>query len=80
MEGTIIIIAIAVVWTIISSANDSNKNSEIVDELCKGKTDEQQKVIKYFCLEGGCFQSVLSDEEYEQKISRRLKEPQPKRG
>ncbi len=36
-----------------------------IKRLCKGRTPEQQRVIKYFLGAGGCLSSSLSDEEYD---------------
>jgi hypothetical protein len=39
----------------------------------KGRTPEQQKVIKYFFGAGGCFKKGLSDEEYESMVMEKAK-------
>ena len=39
-----------------------------IKELCKGKTDEQKKVIRYFVREG-CLSSTMSDAEYDSLIN-----------
>ncbi len=36
-----------------------------IKRLCKGRTEEQKKVIKYFLGGGGCLASTLKDEEYD---------------
>lgn len=39
-----------------------------IKELCKGKTDEQKKVIRYFVREG-CLSGTMSDAEYDSLIN-----------
>ncbi|MCD7724927.1 MAG: hypothetical protein LUI12_05155 [Clostridiales bacterium] len=39
--------------------------SQDIKRLCKGRTEEQKKVIKYFLGGGGCLSSGLKDEEYD---------------
>ena len=39
-----------------------------IKRLCKGRTTEQQQVIKYFLGGGGCLSSGLSDEQYESMV------------
>jgi hypothetical protein len=41
--------------------------------LCKGRTPEQQSVIKYFLSTGGCFSKGLSDEAYEGIVQKKAK-------
>lgn len=36
-----------------------------IKRLCKGRTEEQKKVIKYFLGGGGCLSSTIQDEEYD---------------
>ncbi|OGL42980.1 MAG: hypothetical protein A2161_04655 [Candidatus Schekmanbacteria bacterium RBG_13_48_7] len=39
-----------------------------IKKLCKGRTREQQAVIRYFLAGGGCLSSSISDEDYESKV------------
>lgn len=48
-----------------------------IKQLCKGRTSQQQKVIKYFCGTG-CLESSLSDQEYDQMVLARAREVGPK--
>lgn len=41
-----------------------------IKELCKGKTDEQKKVIRYFVREG-CLSGTMSDAEYDSLVNSR---------
>jgi hypothetical protein len=41
--------------------------------LCKGRTPEQQSVIKYFLSTGGCFSKGLSDGAYEEIVQQKAK-------
>ena len=36
-----------------------------IKRLCKGRTEEQKQVIKYFLGGGGCLSSTLTDEQYD---------------
>jgi hypothetical protein len=40
--------------------------------LLKGRTDEQQKVIKYFKKPVGCFSKNITDEEYDALVQRKV--------
>ncbi len=44
-----------------------------IKRLCKGRTDEQQKTIKYFLGTGGCLSKSISDEEYEAAVQAKAK-------
>lgn len=44
-----------------------------IKRLCKGRTLEQQKTIKYFLGGGGCLSSTISDEEYETSVMAKAK-------
>lgn len=48
------------------------KNAER-DKLLKGRTPEQQEVIKYFYGAGGCFASTITDDQYESKVMAKVK-------
>jgi len=48
------------------------KNAEM-KRLLRGKTPEQQKVIKYFFGDGGCMGGGLKDEEYEAMVMAKAK-------
>lgn len=39
-----------------------------IKRLCKGRTEEQKKVIRYFLGGGGCLSKTMSDEEYEAAV------------
>lgn len=43
---------------------NSDPNAQLIAQACKGKNDEQKKVIEYFCKQEGCFSKNMSDEEY----------------
>lgn len=38
---------------------------------CSGKTEEQKKVIEYFCKSEGCLSKNMSDDEYMQLVTRK---------
>lgn len=42
-----------------------------ISKLCKGRTAEQQSVIKYF-LTGGCLSKTMSDQEYESLVRQKV--------
>lgn len=44
-----------------------------IKKLCKGRTREQQTVIKYFLEEGGCLNKGLPDEEYDNMLREKIK-------
>lgn len=44
-----------------------------LEEALKGRTKEQQEVIKYFYGQGGCFSKTITDAEYEAKVMNRVK-------
>lgn len=44
-----------------------------IKRLCKGRTTEQQQVIKYFLGGGGCMSSGISDEQYESMVMAKAK-------
>ena len=47
--------------------------NEQLKAKCKGRTEEQQKVIKYFNAGGGCFSKKnISDEEYDQMVKNKV--------
>ncbi len=39
-----------------------------ISQLCKGRTAEQQKVIRYFLGGGGCLSSSIKDEDYDAMV------------
>jgi hypothetical protein len=41
-------------------------------ELVKGRTDEQQSVIKYFTKPAGCFSKNISDEEFDTLVQKKV--------
>jgi hypothetical protein len=42
------------------------------DRLLKGRTPEQQSVIKYFLADGGCFSKNMTDEAYETLVRNKV--------
>jgi len=52
--------------------NAASKSAEMKNRL-KGRTPEQQKVIKYFYGAGGCLKKCISDEEYESMVMAKAK-------
>jgi len=46
---------------------DSNLKAKL-----KGRTEDQQKVIKYFLEPGGCFKKGISDEEFDSVLQAKL--------
>lgn len=44
-----------------------------IKRLCKGRTEEQKKVIKYFLGGGGCLASTMKDEEYDALVQAKAK-------
>ena len=44
-----------------------------LEKALKGRNQEQQKVIRYFYEDGGCFGGSMSDEEYEGQVMTRAK-------
>lgn len=44
-----------------------------IKRLCKGRTEEQKKVIKYFLGGGGCLASTMQDEEYDALVQAKAK-------
>ena len=47
-----------------------SSNAKEVRELCRGKSFEQEKVIKYFCREG-CMANIMTDDEYSSMVCRK---------
>ena len=45
-------------------------NKQLMEQACRGKTDEQQKVIKYFVAQEGCMSKNITDDEYMSMVSR----------
>ncbi len=54
-----------------AAVNAAQKKQEM-NRLLKGRTPEQQKVIKYFYQSGGCLSSKLSDEQYDSMLQAKL--------
>ena len=48
-----------------------NPNKQLIEAACRGKTEEQQKVIKYFVAQEGCMSKNISDDEYIQMVQRK---------
>lgn len=44
-----------------------------IKRLCKGRTEEQKKVIRYFLGGGGCLASTMKDEEYDALVQAKAK-------
>lgn len=69
---------VAFTWCIITgmvagaAINAASKQAEMKSKL-KGRTPEQQKVIKYFYGSGGCLTKGLTDEEYESMVMAKAK-------
>jgi len=55
-----------------AAVSAASKKAEM-DRLLKGRTPEQQKVIKYFFGAGGCFSKGMSDDEYESMVMAKAK-------
>lgn len=49
----------------------NNPDKALLKEVCRGKSEEQKKVIEYFCKEEGCFSKNISDDEYLQMVLRK---------
>lgn len=49
-----------------------NNDSEWVKQRIKGRSDDQVKVIRYFCNNDGCLSNRMKDEEYDQMVKERL--------
>ncbi len=49
----------------------SDPNAQLIKQACKGKTDEQKKVIEYFCKQEGCLSKNMTDNEYMALVSRK---------
>lgn len=43
-----------------------------LDSMLKGRTPEQQAVIKYFMGDGGCMSKVMADSEYDEKVAAKV--------
>jgi len=41
-------------------------------ELIKGRSEDQQKAIKYFKEEGGCFKKTMPDAEYDALVKAKV--------
>ncbi len=49
----------------------NNPDKALLKEVCRGKSEEQKKVIEYFCKEEGCLSKNISDDEYLQMVLRK---------
>lgn len=49
----------------------NNPDKALLKEVCRGKSEEQKKVIEYFCKEEGCLSKNISDDEYLQMVFRK---------
>ena len=49
----------------------SDPNAQLIKEVCRGKSEEQKKVIEYFCKQEGCLSKNMSDDEYMQLVFRK---------
>ena len=49
----------------------SDPNAQLIKQACMGKTEEQKKVIKYFCKQEGCLSKNMTDDEYMQLVFRK---------
>lgn len=43
---------------------NTDPNAQLIEQACRGKTDEQRKVIEYFCKQEGCLSKNITDDEY----------------
>ena len=43
-----------------------------VKKLCKGRTEDQQQIIHYFCDEGGCFSKGIPDSDFDSNKVRQI--------
>jgi len=55
------------------AAIDAASKKAEMKKLLKGRTPDQQKVIKYFYDDKGCFKKIISDEEYESMVMAKAK-------
>lgn len=46
-------------------------NAQLIKQACVGKTEEQRKVIEYFCKQEGCLSKNMTDDEYLQLVLRK---------
>jgi hypothetical protein len=46
-------------------------NKQLIEQACRGKSEEQQKVIKYFVAQDGCISKKISDDEYLSMVMRK---------
>ena len=46
-------------------------NNQLIREACKGKNQEQVKIIEYFLKEEGCLSKNISDDEYMSMVRRK---------
>ena len=58
---------------IAGAALDAASKKAEMDRMLKGRTPDQQKVIKYFFQSGGCLSKPISDDEYESMVMNKAK-------
>jgi len=58
---------------ITGAAIDAAAKQAEMDRRLKGRTPDQQKVIKYFFQSSGCFDKCLTDQEYESMVMAKAK-------
>lgn len=56
---------------IMGCLGSNNPDKALLKEVCRGKSEEQKKVIEYFCKEEGCLSKNISDDEYLQMVLRK---------
>lgn len=49
----------------------SDPNKALIEQACRGKNEEQRKVIEYFCKQEGCLSKNITDDEYSAMVCRR---------
>ena len=49
-------------------ANANGYTKADIKRMCKGRTPEQQKAIKYFCGSGGCLSKGMTDDQYDAAV------------
>lgn len=67
MAFIIILVLVAALWIYLKIARDPAN----VREACKGKTEEQKQVIRYFLVEG-CGKKTISDAEFDAIVEKSL--------
>lgn len=49
----------------------SDPNAQLIQELCVGKNEDQEKAIKYFLKQEGCLSKNITDDEYLEMVRRK---------